>query len=287
MRAAVALAFAVVALGSCGGLGAPLGESELTDACITATGCGIVQPSLQSCVDALFGVNLPERALEARITPDQVRCLARAGSNCAAAFACVPGATVNTGNCQNSRCDGTVSHVCFNSDFGGGPNADFDCATVGLQCVPETTTCGTGTCTGNEPFCDGNFNVICDNGAQRKIDCGVVGGTCSDGEGFPNCTGTGDPCTDVNSSTCDGDTLITCLNGAEARTDCGQVGAGCFVGMISGVECGFAADCAEFFQPSCAGRFVVFCNRGKIETVDCIARGFLRGCDSNFFVCSH
>src|SRR5262245_59802960 len=132
MKAFVLVAAFVVVVGcGGGGRGGPGTVTPATTAlaCVTATACGIVETNVSVCTRLLGFVNDPEWAVGVLFSPSDVNCLARAGSDCAAAKRCLVSANVPSPSCTAS-CSGTLLQDCGPSAgfLAAGVVRQFDCA---------------------------------------------------------------------------------------------------------------------------------------------------------------
>jgi hypothetical protein len=158
--------------------------------------------------------------------------------------ACITG-TDGQGGCAVSTCssegeytcDGSVSKQCFS-----GRLRAADCASYGMECVPSHPGCtgvASGPCT-TGGGCDGGELVDCQQGIERRTDCGktLPGGTCIVVVNNLVSCGLGEECSVTQSTgTCIGTTLRACASGVVKDIDCTRVGATtCSVGP-NGAQC--------------------------------------------------
>jgi hypothetical protein len=204
--------------------------------------------------------------------PAQIRCLADAGANCAAARACV-GYTYGACSPSGLHCDGDRRVDCS-----GGSGLSLNCRgglwyTSDSTCVTGSSVdCGIGTCTDGAPSrCDGSRAVICQNGVLKAFDCAQLGETCSAAGGDAGCVAAGAACT---ASRCEGNQLVRCDGGHEQRYACDAMfhGGICASTGRDGASCAFGPDCST--PATCAGNVAQLCVLGAAVSFDCVAAGF-------------
>lgn len=281
----VALAFTAIACGK------ETTSSVGSRACVSVASCQLFDVNVSNCSFGvhLLGIDYVSNAF--KITPEQVTCIAAAGSNCDNARRCL-----NNGNapssCSGGRlCEGTTLIMCEdNLAAPGTPGTRrFDCASVGLSCIANGNTldCGTASCSGLNASCSGNDLIYCDgSGVQKKYPCGDYKATCITQGIVPHCRGTGPACSQTSNNPfnpptirCDGTKIVYCVDGQEAYLDCGTYGLGCFSDGDNGYQCAFGAECDQGYDATCAadGK-LTFCNGGKVDTFDCKGAGYA-SCD--------
>lgn len=207
----------------------------------------------------------------------EIDCLARAGSSCAAARACVGVVSTAVTACSvTQRCDGETAVVCAPSLLDP-PNVyetRYDCGARGLHCFRSDADgsigCGISACDGAPSRCTSDGHVEW---------CAGFGGTFVD-----FCEGTvceaeigcaGPACT---ASTCDGDVASIChvpMGRVIQVLDCAVVGQVCREGIcqVAFDECHPWTD-----RGPCDGSAVEYCAlSGRLERYDCRELGFA-GC---------
>jgi hypothetical protein len=259
-----------MALVSCGGDDAgPLGADEAARACVTSFACGLRFSSaygrtgVSGCAVVLAHLNDAAAAAGQLAGPSELRCLARAAGDCAAARRCLDDGH-DAAECSDSTvasCTGSEVRYC---ERGG--SARFDCASAGRRCADDGNGAG-AYCAGDPPAVDGSAPACSDPGAQ--VDLYHYDGV-----------------------RCDGDTLVACRGGHEARVDCRRLGLGCFAVRDTDrynpsvhydvARCAAAAACDPFTTAaSCDGSKLTFCNNGALLTVDCAADAGGAACDAS------
>ncbi|MDB4971420.1 MAG: uncharacterized protein JWN44_7109 [Myxococcales bacterium] len=281
----------LVLVAGCGNSGVT--QQSGAAACLTASACGI-GGGISACTQAVSLINEPAGAAAAHLSPDQVNCIAGAGSDCTAAKRCLAGGqtpAVCTGNSQS--CQGNTFQQC--TDFAGsGGNKGiqtYDCTTSGQMCVANngTVDCGYGTCAGGtSATCvaadgspNGNQVQRCSNGIVQREDCARIDASCNpSGIGGAHCRGNGPACANPsfnnNTLRCDGSVLVSCSDGQESRYDCNRINLNCYnnpngtgYGCFAGNECD-----PNNYTATCVGLTLKFCNKGKVQTADCGSAGF-------------
>jgi hypothetical protein len=258
--------------GQSGNSGPPLTMDNLARACENAYACiapPIDAPTLPGCLRNLDDVD----SVVSIYRPDQVHCLAAAGTDCAAVTACI-GAGFRSCSPDGQRCEGNEVIDCH-----GGRTLAVDCR--GGLWFPDDSTCvqgtrpgcGVATCADGAPrTCHGTRLVRCVEGVSQEIDCAQAGATCVADGTSAGCGGTGAACA---ASRCDGNRLILCLSGHETIYDCAAMlrGGSCVPGGSTGFSCGFGPDCGG--TATCAGGTAQLCVLGGQASVDCLASGFV------------
>src|SRR6267142_2262073 len=98
------LAFALVLVAGCGN--STVTQQSGAAACLTASGCGILIGGISACTQFISLINEPNGAASAHLSPEQVNCIASAGSDCTAAKKCIAGGQTpavcsgNSDSCQ-------------------------------------------------------------------------------------------------------------------------------------------------------------------------------------------
>jgi len=254
------------------GAGAPLTADQIEKACIAAYSCDFAG-SASKCGNDLSDGD----TLVSEFRPDQIRCLAAAGSSCATALACIGLALSAPCGPEGTTCMGTVEHTCQNATA-----FDTQCA-GGLWFTPDSTCvttntghgCGLTTCTSGAS-CDGARAHDCANGIDQVVDCAVYGMTCASNGTLASCVGTGAACTGQR---CDGSTWVRCQGGREQRVDCAAQleGGTCVTASDGALFCGYANECSNATASTCNSNVLSFCVLGKQMTFDCSAAGYA-GC---------
>ena len=268
------IAIVVIGCGGSGKGGGALTADQIGRACESAYAC--LGQTVVGCLRNLDDLD----TLVSIYRPDQLRCLAAAGSDCVGARACI--------GFSFDPCSGTTTHCEGDRLFlgcQGGSALSLDCSggawwTDDATCIERTTTtptCGIATCTsGTAASCSGTRLSRCNSGALEVFDCGQAGATCTTDAGIVGCGGTGAACT---ATRCDGNRLVRCLGGHELAFDCSTMFAGgtCVTGGSGGFSCGFGPSCGD--TATCSGNTAQLCVLGAQVSVDCAAAGFA-GCQS-------
>jgi hypothetical protein len=233
------------------------------------------------------------------MSPEQVRCLAGAGSDCVAASACVGRSLDLEATCERSsaerRCEGDDLVTCTEQGTLR-RHCPTDHESAGPTCIdggggPECG--GAGACVEGEARCEGDFLLRCADDAAGLVwsgeDCARSGWTCVEDGGAHCADGREVPCADSGAPVChhgeDGDFLIDCRDGFERRLDCSRLeGAFCVEGGYQcrlGDECGREPDEAQMEE--CDATDLTFCAGGVRASLDCRDLGF-PSCDQDFFI---
>ena len=257
-----------------GSAGNPLTADQIEKACVAVYSCDFQALGGKTVNDCMTKLSDGD-TLASYYRPDQIRCLAAAGSDCTAALACIGMSIGSAGSCSDiTACNGSVFHSCQ-----GGRSFDTQCA-GGLYFTSDTTclatggthTCGLATCTQTSTTCDGTRLVHCNGSLETVFDCGPYGMTC---DGSPSCVGAGAAC---SAASCQGTSWVRCEGGHEARVDCAAaLQGGTCVDATTG--CGFAATCADSSPATCNGNVLTACVLGTPMTLDCVAAGY-QGCSA-------
>ncbi len=232
------------------------------DFCIGMTSCYTGRTT--DCLLLLSGWSDPEWSV--RLTESfgfDVPCVADAGANCAAVYACENGGAPDQPCDAGQSCSGSVQTDCF-----GSHTTKRDCANTGVTTACSNGVCSLGACATSGKTCKGNRVVLCSGTANYEYLCDVYTGAVCTESGSVECIGTGPPCTD---DTCNGSQLVRCFRGAQASFDCRNLGLECKTGVR--VHCALGTECTAF-NDSCGGTSLTFCDDGTIATVDCVARGW-------------
>jgi hypothetical protein len=263
-------------------------------ACNTAAACGMLPTGVAAvtgisvCTALIQNVNSPNAANTIHMSPDQINCLASAGSDCDRARRCL-----NDGNAPNAcggnstQCDGNTWVACDSVTGVNGNNGTrrFDCGTLGngAMCVVNNgrAECGYGSCAISIPasHCEGDVIVGC-TGVVTKSDCSLQDSTCIPGALAANCRGKGAPCQGNGALRCEGQTLVSCVDGQEARDNCTTRNLSCYDHANQGntPACALGDSCNPLqYSAQCSNLVLKFCNQGKVQTIDCGAYGF-NGC---------
>src|SRR5512147_998281 len=144
--ASFVLASALVFAAGCGN--SKVTQSSGAAACVTASGCGILT-GISTCTQFIAYVNDPLIAGTLHISPDQVNCIANAGSDCAAAKRCLGNGSMPASCSGNAKsCIGDQYQECTLAAGSGGNMGLqlYNCASVGKMCVTNggNTDCGYG-----------------------------------------------------------------------------------------------------------------------------------------------
>jgi hypothetical protein len=288
LRRAAQVAF-LICVGACTRVPEP--PSEIVRACQTATACSITA-TLQSCATDYFQwLENPDDPPAFHMGPNEIGCLANAGTDCDRARACV-NLGVAPGPCSDPMhpvCDGDVFRYCCGLQ---GMTCAFDCASAGQHCFAQSNgdgICAVESCDVAGASCDGNSVVFCRDGLEQRRTCSTNNRannlTCGVSKYPPNpieCVATGPSCVE-GSIRCEGDTLVVCPEGREERFDCTVSGLRCVRGLNTPASpspyvCGSGSECDYTAQPSCDGGRYRYCWLGSWLTTDCKAAGF-SGCN--------
>ncbi len=269
------------------------GESGTTasvgsKACMSLASCDLFDFNVSQCSfgAALLGSDYWSNVF--KIEPEQVTCLAAAGSDCDAARKCLnKGAAPAT--CSGGRsCEGTVLVLCEDNLAAPGTRGTrrFDCASANLSCIANGATldCGTASCSGLNASCSGNDLLYCQgDGVQRRYPCSESNATCVTTGIAPHCRGTGAACSQQSGNPlqpppirCDGTKVVFCVDGQEAPFDCGPYGLGCFANANDAdFGCAFGNACDDDYNATCdANAKLTFCNGGNVDVFDCKGAGY-------------
>jgi hypothetical protein len=283
---------ALLAAAGCGdGVTATSGAA----ACNTAAACGILPGGniigISACTQFIQAVNEPEGANFVHIDPDEVNCLAEAGSDCDRARACLNyGQTAASCSGTSQMCDGNTWVSCDGLTGINGNNGTrrFKCSSLnaGASCLVANgqADCGYATCAIGFPTCDGDVLETCTTGIRQRYDCGRTNSTCVPGAGLSqaHCRGTGPGCSGTGNLRCDGTFVVSCSDGQEARYDCKRQNLGCFEhANTRGVDCALGEECDPAdFAAECNGLKLTYCNKGRRSQINCGDYGF-NGCTPN------
>jgi len=207
-----------------------------------------------------------------------------AAKSCDEVRSCVAGKAAAT--CAKrpniSQCVGTHLHVCDKVQF------EFDCATVGLDCVTMggASNCArAASCSGPEgASCSGNDAIICMSSKTGykgiAVSCSALGVQCIAKPNSPPGIACDIPPQDCDAKTflpyCKGDMLIGCSKGKTRALPCALMGGVCALGPAgSKAKCKLHDSFAS--GPGCSGGCegdkAQFCQSGKPVYVDCSAYG--------------
>ncbi len=240
---------------------------------------------------AVSGLTGPEDLLATQVDARSACLLA--ATDCKAVQACfAAGVTACESNTADS-CVGSVARICT-----GGATYSVDCASVGLPCtsvkaggvgiltcgsLPTCTQLGTATCNGS--VAQGCIGLDKTTGVQIKVDCGVLGGTCTASGQLsldPNSVcqvGPGGACDEATFvPTCQGNSLKACVKGKLQQLDCSLVAGTCALSTDADgkpvAECTATPNCPSSLPNDCAGNAVQFCD-GSLgaRSFDCTKAG--------------
>ena len=182
------LGFAVLVLAVVGCGNSTVTQQSGAAACLTASGCGILIGGISACTQFISLINEPNGAAAAHLSPEQVNCIASAGSDCTAAKKCLAGgSTPAVCSGTSESCLGNTYQTCTAAAGSGGNKGvqTYDCASVGKMCVANNgnVDCGFGTCAGGTTATcvntdgtpNGNFVQRCTGGIIQRDDCGRDG----------------------------------------------------------------------------------------------------------------
>src|SRR5947207_2718217 len=99
-------------------LAAGCGNSTVTQqsgaaACLTASGCGIIVGGISACTQFISLINEPSASAGAHLSPEQVNCIASAGSDCTVAKKCLAGGqTPSVCSGSSESCMGNTYQTC-------------------------------------------------------------------------------------------------------------------------------------------------------------------------------
>jgi len=257
----------------------PVSREQAVSACVAFASC-VPGDGVHACFQRQLNL----------FSPEEIRCLASAGSDCARVATCI-GISVRSapsdGGCGKSCEDGML--VTCSDSF----RYKSDCTRWGARgdsCFASSLTagCGIASCTQTRESCEGTKRVVCDLGVLTVNDCRNGGAlTCQQNGNQTTCVGAGAACSDAEGATrCDGEVLVRCVGGREDRRDCriGFEGGGCRVrsdSVDSSAFCGYDTGCRpKSGEEACSGDGglkLTFCAGGQARTVDCVALGH-RGC---------
>jgi len=236
---------------------------------------------------AVAGLAGPEDLLVLQVD-SRAACLL-AATDCKGVQACFAAGVAACESNSADSCSGSVARICS-----GGATYAVDCATVGLPCtsvkacgvgiltcgsLPTCTQPGTATCNGQ--VAQGCIGLDKTTGVQVKVDCGVLGGTCTATgqlslDPSSVCTvGPGGPCDQATFvPQCQGNTLKACASGKLQQIDCSMVAGTCAAGTdpdgTATAECTATPNCPSSLAKDCANNAVQFCDGGLgVRAFDC------------------